>query len=54
VLGSADQPIWAVDAAGLIRFASPAALTASGYDDAQELLGRSSHETIHSATGLPP
>ena len=49
MLGSADQPIWAVDAAGLIRFASPAALKALGYDDAQELLGRSSHDTIHCA-----
>ena len=49
VLDSAAQPIWAVDAAGLIRFANPAAVEALGYDDAQELLGRNSHETIHYA-----
>lgn len=49
VLDSAAQPIWAVDAAGLIRFANPAAVEALGYDAAQELLGRSSHETIHYA-----
>jgi PAS domain S-box-containing protein len=49
VLDSAAQPIWAVDTKGLIRFANPAAGRALGYDDAQELLGRNSHETIHYA-----
>jgi PAS domain S-box-containing protein len=47
VLDSAAQPIWAVDAAGLIRFANPAAVETLGYDSAEELLGRNSHETIH-------
>jgi PAS domain S-box-containing protein len=47
VLDSVAQPIWAVDAAGLIRFANPAAVKALGYDVANELLGRNSHETIH-------
>ena len=32
---------------GLIRFANPAAVSALGYDNAEELLGRHSHETIH-------
>jgi PAS domain S-box-containing protein len=47
VLDSAAQPIWAVDAAGLIRFANPAAVEALGYGAARELLGRPSHATIH-------
>jgi len=47
VLDTAAQPIWVVDPDGLIRFANPAALEALGYDDADELLGCDSHETIH-------
>ena len=47
VLDTAAQPIWAVDAAGLIRFANPAAAEALGYGAVRELLGRNSHETIH-------
>jgi PAS domain S-box-containing protein len=41
------QPMWVVDPDGLIRFANPAAVQALGYDRADELLGRPSHETIH-------
>ena len=41
------QPIWVVDPDGLIRFANPAALATLGYDSADELFGRHSHETIH-------
>ena len=47
MLEAAGQPIWAVDREGLIRFANPAALAALGYDSADELFGRRSHETIH-------
>jgi PAS domain S-box-containing protein len=47
VLETAAQPIWVVDPDGLIRFANPAAIAALGYDSADELLGRHSHETIH-------
>jgi PAS domain S-box-containing protein len=47
VLSTAAQPIWVVDPDGIIRFANPAAIAALGYDDADELLGRRSHETIH-------
>jgi PAS domain S-box-containing protein len=47
VLDTAAQPIWVVDPGDLIRFANPAAITALGYDGADELLGRHSHETIH-------
>jgi PAS domain S-box-containing protein len=47
VLGAAAQPIWVVDPDGLIRFANPAAIAALGYDNAGELSGRHSHETIH-------
>jgi PAS domain S-box-containing protein len=44
---TAAQPIWVVDPGDVIRFANPAAITALGYDSADELLGRHSHETIH-------
>ena len=47
VLKTAGQPIWVVDHDGVIRFANPAAIAALGYDGADELLGRDSHETIH-------
>jgi PAS domain S-box-containing protein len=47
VLSAAAQPIWVVDPDGLIRFANPAAIAALGYDRADELFGRHSHETIH-------
>jgi PAS domain S-box-containing protein len=47
VLETAAQPIWVVDPDGVIRFANPAAIAALGYDGADELLGRDSHETIH-------
>ena len=47
MLEAAGQPIWVVDRDGLIRFANPAAIAALGYDSADELFGRHSHETIH-------
>ena len=47
VLETVAQPIWVVDPEGRIRFANPAAIAALGYDQADELLGRQSHETIH-------
>jgi PAS domain S-box-containing protein len=47
VLETAAQPIWVVDPDGLIRFANPAAIAALGYDSADQLFGRQSHETIH-------
>ena len=47
VLETAGQPIWVVDPDGVIRFANPAALAALGYDGADELFGRDSHEAIH-------
>ena len=47
VLRVAAQPIWVVDPDGLIRFANPAAIAALGYERADELFGRPSHETIH-------
>jgi PAS domain S-box-containing protein len=47
VLETAAQPIWVVDPDGTIRFANPAAIAALGYDDADQLLSRFSHETIH-------
>ena len=47
MLEATGQPMWVVDRDGLIRFANPAALAALGYDGADELFGRHSHETIH-------
>jgi PAS domain S-box-containing protein len=47
VVATAAQPIWVVDPNDVIRFANPAAIAALGYDDAGELAGRRSHETIH-------
>ena len=47
MLETAGQPIWVVDPDGVIRFANPAAIAALGYDRADELFGRDSHETIH-------
>jgi PAS domain S-box-containing protein len=47
VLEAAAQPIWVVDPDGVIRFANPAAIAVLGYDRADELSGRRSHETIH-------
>ena len=47
VLETTAQPIWVVDLDGVIRFANPAAIDALGYDSADELFGRDSHDTIH-------
>jgi PAS domain S-box-containing protein len=47
VLRTIAQPVWVVDPDGLIQFANPAAIAALGYNDADDLLGRNSHETIH-------
>jgi PAS domain S-box-containing protein len=47
VLSAAAQPIWVVDPDDVIRFANPAAIAALGYDRADQLLGRRSHDTIH-------
>jgi PAS domain S-box-containing protein len=41
------QPFWIVDPGDVIRFANPAAITALGYESADDLLGRHRHETIH-------
>jgi PAS domain S-box-containing protein len=49
VLDTVAQPIWVVDPGDLIRFANPAAVAALGYERADELLGRRSHDTIHYA-----
>jgi len=47
ILDCVGQPVWVVDHDGLILFANPASLSALGYGDLAELLGRNSHETIH-------
>jgi PAS domain S-box-containing protein len=47
VLDTAAQPIWVVDPDDVIRFANPAAIAALGYEAADELVGRRSHQTIH-------
>src|SRR3954452_13527509 len=47
VSDAAAQPTWVVDPDDVIGFANPAAVTALGYDSADDLLGRHRHETIH-------
>jgi PAS domain S-box-containing protein len=47
ILAGIAQPVWVVDPAGDIRFTNPAAIAALGYDDAAELEGKPSHQTIH-------
>src|SRR3954466_647447 len=47
VLETTEQPVWVVDPGGVIRFANPAAISALGYERADELSGRESHSTIH-------
>ena len=44
---AAAQPVWVVDPDDVIGFANLAAITALGYDSADDLLGRHRHETIH-------
>jgi PAS domain S-box-containing protein len=47
VLETTGQPVWVVDPNGVIRFANAAAISALGYERADELAGRESHSTIH-------
>lgn len=47
ILDSVPQPIWVVDPNGYILYTNAAAVAALGYDDADELRGRPSHETLH-------
>src|SRR3954470_15474435 len=47
VLEVTAQPILAIDHDGVIRFANPAAISALGYERADELAGHNSHATIH-------
>jgi PAS domain S-box-containing protein len=47
VLDGVPQPVCVVDRRAVIIFANPAAVTALGYDDAAQLRGRSSHQTVH-------
>jgi PAS domain S-box-containing protein len=56
VLETVAQPILVVDPDDVIRFANPAAIAALGYDKADELFGRHSHETIpqRHPDGAPP
>ncbi|MHC3469410.1 PAS domain-containing sensor histidine kinase [Streptomyces sp. 7R007] len=47
VLDSVSQVIWVVDHQGRILYTNPAGVAALGYDSADELVGRSSHSTLH-------
>ena len=47
ILACVAQPVWVVDHEGMIVFGNKAAVTALGYDELGELLGRHSHDTIH-------
>jgi PAS domain S-box-containing protein len=46
-IANVADALYVVDAQGRIRFLNPAALRILGYDHEKQLLGRSSHETIH-------
>jgi PAS domain S-box-containing protein len=47
LLASMVDAVYAVDDAGVVLFANPAAVSILGYDLERELLGRQSHATIH-------
>jgi len=47
LLASMVDAVYAVDDAGTVLFANPAAVTILGYDSEGELIGRHSHATIH-------
>src|SRR3954471_2325732 len=47
ILHCVAQPVWVVDAAGMISFVNPAGVAALGYDSLSELQGRPGHDTIH-------
>jgi diguanylate cyclase (GGDEF)-like protein/PAS domain S-box-containing protein len=55
VLDSAAEGIYGVDRDGICSFANKSALSMLGYADASELVGRSTHATIHhsDAAGRP-
>ena len=54
VLQTVAQPVWVVDPEGLIRYANPAAVAVLGYDAAEELLGRRSHDTAPASSTCTP
>jgi PAS domain S-box-containing protein len=47
VVDTVGQPLWVIDPNGRVRLVNAAAVAALGYDDASELYGAPSHETIH-------
>ena len=47
ILACVAQPVWVVDADGLLVYANRASLDTLGYDDGDDLIGRNSHDTIH-------
>jgi PAS domain S-box-containing protein len=47
ILARVAQPVWVVDHRGRFRYVNPAALTALGYDDPSELVGKPGHDTVH-------
>jgi PAS domain S-box-containing protein len=47
ILHCVAQPVWVVDADGLISFVNPAGVAALGYDSLAELQGKPGHDTIH-------
>jgi PAS domain S-box-containing protein len=47
ILACVAQPVWVVDAQGMLVYANQASIATLGYDDLDELIGRNSHDTIH-------
>jgi PAS domain S-box-containing protein len=48
ILETVPRPVWVVDGEGSVAFANPAAAHELGYRHPNDLLGRPSHETLHS------
>lgn len=47
ILSALVQPVWVLTHEGVISYVNPAAVTALGFGDASELLGRNGHWLVH-------
>ena len=47
ILSALGQPVWVTTYDGVISYVNPAAVSALGYDDASELIGKNGHWLVH-------
>jgi PAS domain S-box-containing protein len=47
ILSTLGHPVWVITDSGLISYVNQAAVTALGFDDASELVGRNGHSLVH-------